>query len=93
MSPEKLAILSQYGPIAAMFVIMYFLFVRPQKKEQQKRQAMLEALKKNDRVITIGGLYGVIVEISEKTVTLKVAEKVELKFQRSAVQGLQKEEK
>jgi len=93
MSPETLASLMQYGPIAAMFIVMYFLFVRPQKQEQQRRQAMLDALKKGDRVITIGGVYGVIMEISEQNVSLKVAEKVELKFQRAAIQGLQKEEK
>lgn len=93
MSPEILATFVQYSPIVLMFIVMYFVFVRPQKQEQQKRQVMLDALKKGDRVITIGGVYGVIVDISEKSVSLKVAEKVELKFQKAAIQGLQKEEK
>jgi preprotein translocase subunit YajC len=92
MSPEMMAILIQYGPWVAMFAVMYFLFIRPQKQEQVKRQAMLAALKKGDRVITIGGVYGVIMEINEKSVNLKVAEKVELKFQRTAIHSLQREE-
>jgi preprotein translocase subunit YajC len=92
MSPEIMQYLVQFGPLLIMFGLLYFLFIRPQKKEQQKRQSMLEALKKGDRVITIGGVYGTIVEISDKTVVLKIAEKMEVKFQKAAVQALQREE-
>lgn len=92
MSPETMAYLVQFGPLVAMMALLYFLFIRPQKKEQEKRQSMLEALKKGDRVVTVGGMYGTIVEISEKNITLKVADKVEIKFSKSAVQNLQKEE-
>jgi preprotein translocase subunit YajC len=92
MSPEIMQNVVQFGPLLIMFGLLYFLFIRPQKKEQQKRQSMIEALKKGDRVITIGGVYGTIVEISDKAVVLKIAEKVEVKFQKSAVQGLQREE-
>jgi preprotein translocase subunit YajC len=93
MSPEIMAYAVQYGPLLIMLGLLYFLFIRPQKKEQEKRQSMLAALKKGDRVITIGGMYGTIVEITDKVVVLRVADKVEVKFQKSAVNGLQAEEK
>lgn len=89
MSPETMSYLVQFGPLAAMMLLLYFLFIRPQKKEQEKRHSMLVALKKGDRVITLGGMYGTIVDISEKNIVLKVADKVEIKFSKSAVQGLQ----
>ena len=55
------------------------------KQEQQKRQRMLDSLKKGDKVVTIGGMFGVITAISEKKVTLKLAEDVEVDFARSAI--------
>lgn len=93
MSPETMAYLVQFGPLVVMMALLYFLFIRPQRKEQEKRQNMLDALKKGDHVITLGGMYGTIVDISEKNIILKVTDKVELKFAKSAVQNLQKEEK
>lgn len=93
MSPEIMQYLIQYGPLLLMFALLYFLFIRPQQQEQKKRTAMIDALKKGDRVITIGGMYGTVADISDKTVVLKVADKVEVKFQKSAVQSLQNEEK
>lgn len=93
LSPEIMVYVGQFGPLVVMLVLLYFLFIRPQKQEQQKRQSMLDALKKGDRVITIGGMHGTIVDINEKTVVLKAADKIELKFQRSAIQNLFKEEK
>jgi preprotein translocase subunit YajC len=92
MSPETMAYLVQFGPLIAMMALLYFLFIRPQKKEQEKRQMMLDALKKGDRIVTIGGMFGTIVEINEKNIILKVADKIEIKFSKSAVQNLQKEE-
>lgn len=93
MSPETMTYLVQYGPLLAMMALLYFLFIRPQKREQEKRQTMLSALQKGDRVITLGGMYGTIVDITDATIVLKVADKVEIKFTRSAVQGLQTEGK
>ncbi len=68
-----------------MAVIFYFMLYRPQKQQQKKRDTMLEALKKGDRVVTIGGMHGTITAFSGDTVTLKVAEKVEVDINRSAV--------
>jgi preprotein translocase subunit YajC len=68
-----------------MFAIMYFLIIRPQQKQRRERETLLQALKKGDRVVTTGGLFGTVVGLSEQTVTLKVADQVKLDFERSAI--------
>ncbi len=72
-------------PVLLMVVIFYFLLYRPQRKEQKKRTEMLESLKKDTKVVTIGGIHGTIVALNDDTVTLRVADKVEMKFARSAI--------
>ncbi|HET9856067.1 MAG TPA: preprotein translocase subunit YajC [Methylomirabilota bacterium] len=68
-----------------MFAIMYFLIIRPQQKQRRERESLLRAIKKGDRVVTTGGLYGTVVGLSEHTVTLKVADQVKLDFERGAI--------
>ena len=84
-----MAMLLSLLPFVLMGGIFYFMLWKPQKKEQQQRKDMLSALKKGDAVYTIGGICGVITCLSEKTVTLKIADGVEVKFLRSAVSGIQ----
>lgn len=72
--------------------LFYFLLLRPQQTQQKKRREMLSALNKGDRVVTIGGIHGTVTELDEKVVTLRVAEKVEMKFNRSAVGTIVKSE-
>ncbi|HBE79815.1 MAG TPA: preprotein translocase subunit YajC [Firmicutes bacterium] len=71
--------------LVGFFAIFYFLMIMPQRKQQKQRQAMLNSLKKGDKVITTGGLHGEVIELDEEDVRLRVADKVELKFSRSAV--------
>lgn len=92
-SPEVMQAIQATWPIVLMGVIFYFLLYRPQKKEQHRRQELLNNLKKGERVVTIGGLYGTITGISEKVVTLKIADKVEVDIARSAVSHLQNQPK
>lgn len=65
------------------------LLWKPQKQEQKKRQDLLDNLKKGDKVVTIGGIYGTISQISEKRITLEIAENVEIEMVRNAVSGYQ----
>lgn len=60
----------------ALGLLLYFMIIRPQKREREARQAMIEALKKNDRVVTIGGIYGIVTNVHREAdeVTLKVDE-------------------
>lgn len=92
LSPETAQMLGSYMPLLLMAFIFYFLLYRPQKKEQKKRSQMLDSLKRGDKVITLGGIYGVIIAITEKKVTLRVAEKVEIEVLRSAISGPQNQD-
>ena len=86
-------------PFILIFVIFYFLLIRPQQKKQrlaqQEREAMLKALKAGDKVVTSGGIYGTIVAVREKddTVQLRIAQSVSVEAERSAIVRLQPSEK
>lgn len=90
---DMMQMLAAYGPLVMMGLVFYLLLYRPQRKQMKKRQEMLASLKKGDRIITTGGMFGTIVALSDKSVTIKASEKVELVFLRTAIQGLQSEEK
>lgn len=85
--------LMSYGPIIVMVVIFYFMLYKPQKKEQKRRREMLDSLKKGNKVMTIGGIYGEISVIRENTIMLKVAEKVEIEVSRASVNANISQEK
>ena len=80
--------LVSFLPLVAIIGIFYFLILRPQKKKQQDAQKMLSALKKGDRVVTIGGIHGVIQNVKESTVIVKVDDNVKLEFNRGAISGV-----
>ena len=69
---QGIGLIFSFAPILIMFVIMYFLMIRPEKKRKKKEQEMLAALKHGDRVCTIGGIYGTITGIKDDTITLTV---------------------
>ncbi len=72
-------------PLVLMFVVLYFIMIRPQMKRQKETKAMLEALSKGDEVVTTGGLIGRITKLGETMLQLEVANGVELQVQRGAV--------
>lgn len=74
-------------PLILMFVIFYFLLIRPQQKKQKLHREMITSLKKGDRVMTTGGLYGRITGLTDTVVTLEIAEKVRVKVGRSNIAG------
>jgi preprotein translocase subunit YajC len=73
-------------PIILMFVLLYFLMIRPQMKRAKEQKAMVEALQKGDEVVTAGGIVGKITKLSDQYVTVEVAPNTEVVMQRSAVQ-------
>ena len=73
------------GAMFLVFIIFYFLLIRPQKKEQQKTQAMIAQLQKGDKIITIGGIHGVVSSAKEKTLIIKVDENCKIEINRAAV--------
>ncbi|SHE47001.1 preprotein translocase, YajC subunit [Seinonella peptonophila] len=84
MKNQLLAIL----PMVLIFVVFYFLLIRPQNKKQKERVQMLSLLKKGDKVVTIGGLHGSIVDLNDERVTLKVNDHTRLTFERSAINSI-----
>lgn len=86
---DTMAMINAVLPFFLMGGIFYFMLWKPQKKQQQERQNLLNSLKKGDKIITIGGIYGTITDISERTVKVEVAEGVEVTMVRSAVSNFQ----
>lgn len=81
-------LLTTIGPLIAMFAIFYFLLIRPQQKRQKKTQQMQSDLKKGDKVITIGGLHGVVDALDEGTIIVKASEGARLTFDRAAIRDV-----
>jgi preprotein translocase subunit YajC len=75
-------------PFGLIILVFYFLIIRPQNKKQKDTQRMLAALKKNDRVVTIGGIRGTVVAVKDQTVVIKVDDSVKMEFSKSAVSSV-----
>jgi len=83
---------SFFVPLILIFVIMYFVMIRPQKKRQQQQQNLISSLKTGDRVVTNGGIHGLISNVKETTVLVKVADNVKIEMDKSAVTTVLKSE-
>jgi preprotein translocase subunit YajC len=81
-SMQMISTLVTFGLI---FVIMYFLIIRPQNKKQKETQKMIEAVKKGDKVVTIGGVHGVVSSVKEGVVVVKVDDDCKIEFSKSAI--------
>jgi preprotein translocase subunit YajC len=79
---STLLMLLQFLPI---ILIAYFLIIRPQQQQKKKMEAMLKALKKGDRVLTSGGMFGTIIGLEDDKTVLKVAENTKIEFAKSAI--------
>jgi len=86
---EPPSALLQFLPILIIFGIFYLLLIAPMRKRQKALQTMIDNLKKGDKVVTTGGLYGEVVAFDEKVVHLKIADKVKIRVSRSAIGGLE----
>ncbi|WP_242490084.1 preprotein translocase subunit YajC [Noviherbaspirillum cavernae] len=75
-------------PIILMFVVLYFLMIRPQMKRQKEQKSMMEALAKGDEVVTAGGILGKVVKVTDAYVTLEIADGTEVVAQKASVATL-----
>ena len=72
-------------PLVLMFVVLYFVLIRPQMKKQKEAKAMIDALAKGDEVVTVGGMLGKVTKLNDNSLSLEVANGVEVQIQRIAV--------
>lgn len=80
--------LSTVGPLILMFAIFYFLLIRPQQKRQKAVRQMQADLKKGDKVVTIGGLHGIVDSLDEGTIVIKAGDGSRLTYDRAAVRDV-----
>ena len=78
-------------PLILMFAIFYFLLIRPQQKKQKDHEKLISELKKNDQVITSGGIHGTIVNVKETTFIVRVDDNVKIEISKSAVSGVKRQ--
>ena len=77
-----------FVPLIVIFVLFYFLLIRPQMKRAKEHRKLVEALSKNDEIVTTGGLLGKVTEVEESFITIEIADGVKVKVQRNAVTSL-----
>lgn len=80
--------LQMFLPLILIFLIIYFLIIRPQKKKEDKRKEMISAVQKNDKVVTIGGIHGTVTQVDETSVLLQVDATVKLRVEKSALSNV-----
>jgi preprotein translocase subunit YajC len=86
--PGLMGSLTTFAPIIIMFVVMYFIMIRPQQKRQKELKSMMDALAKGDEVITVGGVLGRVSKVAEAYVTIEVSAGTEIVVQKNAVTTL-----
>lgn len=85
-TPGGGAFWGQFATLPIIFAIFYFLMIRPQQQKAKEHQAMLDALKKGDEVLTAGGIYGKIHSVTDQVVTLEIAQNVRIRVARSRIE-------
>ena len=81
-----------FVPFVLIFIIFYFLLILPQQKKQKQQKALLDALKKGDKVITASGIWGTVTNLGKETVTLQIADNTKIKMQRDFISRLRVDE-
>jgi preprotein translocase subunit YajC len=82
--------LASFIPIILIFIIMYFVLFRPQMRRQKEQRLLVSALKTGDRVVTAAGIHGMITNVKDTTVTVKVADNVKIEMEKSAISNVVK---
>ena len=84
-APSTTSSLMTWGMLILIFVVMWFFMIRPQRKQQKELQAFRDGLKKGDKVVTVGGIFGTVDDIKDDSVLLKVDKEVKLRVAKSSV--------
>lgn len=87
-SPGSAGGLASFIPLVLMFVIFYFLLIRPQQKKTKEHREMVAGIKKGDRIITSGGIHGQVTAVDDATLTVEISDKVRVKLNRANVAGM-----
>ena len=83
--------IGSFVPFILLFIIMYFIFFRPQMRRQKEQQRLVQALKTGDRVVTNAGIHGLISNVKDSTVIVKVADNVKIEMEKSAITNVVKD--
>lgn len=86
--------LIQLVPLVLIFIVFYFFMIRPQQKKQKDREKVLDSLKRGDKIVTIGGVHGTVagIDTDKKTVLVQVSDTTKIKFDRTAIANIDKQE-
>lgn len=90
---NPMGMLASMAPLVLIVLIFYFLMIRPQNKRQKEMEKMISALKKGDKIISVGGIHGTVVNTKERTVIVRVDDNVTMEFNRTAVASVVTAEK
>ena len=87
MNPANIISLA---PLFLIFIVFYFLIFRPQQLKQKEHLKMVNSLEKGDKIVTVGGIHGLVVGLKEKTIYLKIADNVKIELSRAGIQSVEK---
>jgi len=82
--------LVQLFPLALIFIIFYFLLIRPQKQKEKAHQKMLEGVNKNDEIVTLAGIHGTVINVKDKTVILRIDDNVKMEIEKNSIAYIKK---
>jgi preprotein translocase subunit YajC len=85
MQPQQVNPLLSFFPFILVFIIFYFMLIRPQKAKEKEQQKMLSGLDKNDEVVTSGGIHGTIVNVKDKTVILRIDDNARIEIEKNCI--------
>jgi preprotein translocase subunit YajC len=80
----------QFFPLVLIFIIFYFLLIRPQKQKEKEHQLMLADIKANDKIVTLSGIHGTVVNVKEKTLILRIDDNVKMEIEKNSVAYIKK---
>ncbi|MFH1768540.1 MAG: preprotein translocase subunit YajC [Candidatus Omnitrophota bacterium] len=90
MQPNQPPALVQMVPLLFFMVIFYFLLIRPQQKKQKEHNALINNIKKNDEIITSGGIHGTVINVKEKTFVVRVDDNAKIEIEKQTISSIKK---